>query len=153
MLLILKKDEIHVTPDSVPTSEDMEILRYYYYIHNGVDTVHVASIDEKWLSNISALVPSKLKKWPDIIGVMVDELKEDYLLCIKKSIVDFVLQDPALNELGITVYDSDHRREMKRICKGFTPLYEPTKVKLSNNLFIVNACITQVLDLWHRQFL
>lgn len=36
-----------------PTASEKELLRYYYYIKNGVDTVHVAPIDEKVLVRVS----------------------------------------------------------------------------------------------------
>lgn len=151
--MLLKKDAVELSSDALPTSEDMEILRYYYYIQNGVDTMHVASIDQEWLNHIMHLIPQQLRNWTDILTELIDELKEEFLLCIKKAIVDFVLRDPALAELGITEFDSEERREMKKVCKGFTPNYDRIKLKLQNNLHLINPCIAQVLDLWQKNFL
>lgn len=39
--------------DDIPTEEEKEMLRYYYYVKHGVDTVHVAPLDEKVLGRVS----------------------------------------------------------------------------------------------------
>jgi hypothetical protein len=35
--------------------------RYYYYIHNGIDTEHVAPMEDSWLENVLGLVSEELK--------------------------------------------------------------------------------------------
>ena len=35
--------------------------RYYYYIHNGIDTEHVAPMEDAWLEHVLDLVPTELK--------------------------------------------------------------------------------------------
>lgn len=42
--------------DDIPTEEEKEMLRYYYYVKHGVDTVHVAPLDEKVLGRVSMAV-------------------------------------------------------------------------------------------------
>lgn len=39
--------------EDIPTDEEKEMLRYYYYVKHGVDTVHVAPLDEKVLAKVS----------------------------------------------------------------------------------------------------
>lgn len=151
--LIIKKDDEAFPSSAIPSAEEMELLRYYYYIHNGVDTVHVAPIDQEWMRHVSSLIPLKLRKWEELHGELVDEMKEDFLMSVKKGIVDFVLQDPGLSNLGIVEYDSEARREMKQICRIFSPNYESVKCKMLQNLHTINPCIAQVLDLWCRQFM
>lgn len=53
-LIVSKKDEsTSQSPDDIPTEEEKEMLRYYYYVKHGVDTVHVAPLDEKVLGRVS----------------------------------------------------------------------------------------------------
>ena len=153
MLLILKKDEVQGPPDAIPTNDDMKVLRYYYYIHNGVDTIHASSINQSWLDHIMLIIPKKLKYWEEILSELLEEVKEEYVLCIKKSIVDFVLTDPAADNKGLKEYDSEDRRDAKRVCKEFGLTYQKVKLKLLKNLYLINPCIAQVLDLWHKQYL
>ena len=35
--------------------------RYYYYIHHGIDTEHVAPMEDSWLENVLNLVANELK--------------------------------------------------------------------------------------------
>lgn len=52
--LITSRDEImEVDPDDIPSPQEREILRYYYYIKHGVDTIHVAPLDVKVLNRVS----------------------------------------------------------------------------------------------------
>ena len=35
--------------------------RYYYYIHHGIDTEHVAPMESSWLDHVMQMVPNSLK--------------------------------------------------------------------------------------------
>lgn len=85
-----------------------DLLKYYYYIMHGIDDVHVAPIEPKLLEKILNLVPrERKKKFKSILNKVIDEIKEDYAMGLKKSIVDFVLQDPLKDDYG--VYESKVR--------------------------------------------
>jgi dynein heavy chain len=78
----------------VDLSDDADINRYYYYICNGVDTIHAAGIDEKAVERILALVPKILReRYPDFSDNLMTEIKEGFTTHIKRAIVEFALTD------------------------------------------------------------
>jgi len=78
----------------VDLSNDADINRYYYYICNGVDTIHAAGIDEEAVERILALVPKILRKrYPDFSDNLMVEIKEGFTTNIKRAIVEFALTD------------------------------------------------------------
>ena len=114
------------------TTKEKDMLRYYYYIHNGIDTRYiyrifthntnlssilitafdffmnlfdslsffryVANINQKWFKRIMMMVPKKLLKNQQEIKKIHEEIKDDYLFAVKKSIVDFVMHEPEIDE-------------------------------------------------------
>lgn len=80
------------------TDDDMDILRYYYYIMYGVDDDYVASMDDQMLQNILDLLsPKFVDKYKSTLDQVVQEAKEDYKLSVKKAVVDFVLEEPLIH--------------------------------------------------------
>lgn len=50
MKLIVQADPAHGgdgDTDAVPNDEERTMLRYYYYLRYGIDTIHVAPLDNK----------------------------------------------------------------------------------------------------------
>ena len=61
--------------------------RYLYYINNGIDTDHVAPLEEVWLAHVLGKIPRPLKaRCAASIERLSEEMREDYLLGVKKSI-------------------------------------------------------------------
>ena len=96
--MVMLQNEEPAHPGAPLTTKEKDLLRYYYYIHNGINTRYVASINQKWFKRIMAMVPKKLQKNQREISKIHDEIKEDYLFAVKKSIVDFVLKEPEIDE-------------------------------------------------------
>jgi len=68
--------------------------RYNYYISHGIDTEHIASLDRSWIERVLALLAPRLRQGKDdLINCFIDEMRDDYLLSVKKAIIDFVLRD------------------------------------------------------------
>ncbi|XP_051171696.1 dynein axonemal heavy chain 7-like, partial [Leptopilina boulardi] len=137
------------------TENDMNILRYYYYIMHGVDSTHVPPMEETILKNILKLVPHKWQnKFKDTMKQVVKEAMEDYTLSVKKSVVDFVLQDPLIDE-SITNDQSQISKERYEI-KQFPPEHavkcRKIKSKLKKILLLNHPCMRKALDVWFHEF-
>ncbi|XP_024941329.1 dynein heavy chain 7, axonemal [Cephus cinctus] len=137
------------------TDEDKELLRYYYYITHGIDDVHVGPMDSAVLKKILNLVPTKWKqKFKDTMTQVIQDAKDDYAISVKKSIVDFVLQDP-MND----IFEDDDKGpiskenyEIKHFPPEFGVQYRKTRVKLQRNLHLYHPCMRRTLDLWFSEF-
>lgn len=51
-LIVNKEEDMEIDPSEIPSQEEREILRYYYYIRHGVDTIHVAPLDQAVLDRV-----------------------------------------------------------------------------------------------------
>ncbi|XP_063983101.1 dynein axonemal heavy chain 7-like [Diachasmimorpha longicaudata] len=132
-----------------------DLLKYYYYIMLGIDDVHVAPIDSDLLDKILNLVPAKWKsRFKDTLSTVIENAREDYAMSLKKSIVDFVLQDPL--EDGIKYHDEQDMTQEKYEIKNFPPAfsvrYKKSRLKLQKNLYLYHPCMRKALELWHQDF-
>lgn len=109
----------------VDLSDDKDVNRYYYYICNGVDTIHTVSIEDVFVEAILDLVPGNLRdKFPDFAGDLILEIKEDFTKNMKKAIVEFALVDPSQehpSEVG-------HRKKDRVINKTFSSIRELNQI-------------------------
>ncbi|XP_065736704.1 dynein axonemal heavy chain 7 [Phocoena phocoena] len=140
-------------PKLTSSAIERDILRYYYYIHHGIDTDHVAPMEDSWLEHVLNLVPQHLKVLTNSILALSDEMREDYLLSVKKSIVDFVLKDPREKEDDRKVEElPPHRAEMEILPKPWRKSFLAASSYIRDHLNAMNPTMLAVLDLWHSTF-
>ena len=88
-----------VEQDLIVGNED-DILRYYYYLTQGIDDTYVGLMDVGLLKNILKRIPSKWKeKFKESLNRLVNEVKEEYILNVKMSVIEFVLGDSTYSSL------------------------------------------------------
>ncbi|KAK1121659.1 hypothetical protein K0M31_009971 [Melipona bicolor] len=115
--------------ESVIVENNDDILRYYYYLTRGIDDAYVGPMDVDLLKNILRRIPTKWKdKFKESVNRLIKEVKEGYILNVKKSVIEFVIGDSTYsslkqaferNELPLTMTGdtSGHRRFFN--CIGF----------------------------------
>ena len=137
-----------------PKNIEKDILRYYYYIHNGIDTEHVAPLENIRLQNVMSLITEKLRKThAQTLVDLSDEVREDYLLSVKKAIVDFVLRDSRENDSEKPKEQlPEYKQELEVVPKPWHPSFEKSRNEISKNLHSINPCMSQVLLLWYSSF-
>jgi dynein heavy chain, axonemal len=149
------EDRENITASEDPKSIEKDILRYYYYIHNGIDTEHIAPLETIRLTNVMSLIPDKLRKsCKDSLLDLSEEVREDYLLSVKKAIVDFVLRDSRDTESDKTTEDKlpEYKLELEIVPKPWHASFERARYDISKNLHSINPCMCQLLLLWYTSF-
>jgi dynein heavy chain, axonemal len=150
-LIISSEEEIARDDGSFPDAQEKEIMRYYYYIKHGIDTVHVAPLDKRVLNRVFKLIPKKLTKWNDVLESITAEMKEDYITAVKKAVIDFVLGDALTKNINKQEVSSS-RQELKEMSMKWRHRFEENRLKIKRNLFAINPCLSQILEIWYTTF-
>lgn len=66
--------------------------RFDFYIQEGMDLDSVAPLQDSWLKNIKSMVPRHLRNRKATMASLVEEVKEEYLLCVKKEICMYLFR-------------------------------------------------------------
>ncbi|RLU26562.1 hypothetical protein DMN91_000358 [Ooceraea biroi] len=136
------------------TEEDKNLLRYYYYILHEVDDARAGTLDSDTLKKITSMVSAEWQeRHNEYLGRLIHEIKRDYVTSMKKSIVDFVLQEPFEE-----VYEFFAPPLLSRgIIDPYSPergvKYTKIRAKLEKrSIVLYHPCIRKTLDYWHREY-
>ncbi|TPX70976.1 hypothetical protein CcCBS67573_g06369 [Chytriomyces confervae] len=124
--------------------------RYYYYISNGIDTHHVAEMEDEWLSNVLSLLSENLKSNHKItVFSLSNEMRDDYHMSVKKAIVDFVLKDHRQKN-GETESDSNEESfvKIRQSTPNWSQSYTQSQEKIRSSLLMVNPTLLGILKTW-----
>lgn len=89
--------------------------------------------------------------WEKTLAESIEDVKEDFMMAVKKAIIDFVLQDPTfVNPIGEAT--TPHRRELKEIGNSFRPSFNRARIRMERNLHLINPCLAILLDLWYLHY-
>lgn len=105
-------------------------------------------------------------------------MKNEYLLAVKKAIIDFVLTDSLYKKKALTNEMTTERLELKSltlvykhklvfyifgrnyitycykliIFSFFAVRFLDNRRMIKRNLFLINPCIEQILEIWHTTY-
>jgi dynein heavy chain len=147
--------ELAPAPTQTGAIGEKDVLRYYYYINNGIDTEHIEAMDESWEGNIMAFVSEQLQQGRSgTIENLWDEVKDDYLTSIKKAIVDFVLKDDKKQAGGAEGGDEDKKvketytDDLKVVPKPWADTYVQAQITLHDKLHLNSHSAQYILNMW-----
>jgi dynein heavy chain len=145
-----------IDPIADPKNIEKDILRYYYYIHNGIDTEHVAPLENARILSVMSMLTERLRKnYPQHLIDLTEEVREDYMLSVKKAIVDFVLRDSKETDASESAANAkvpEYRAELDVVPRPWHASYVRARSEVAKNLHLINPCMAQLLKLWHVSF-
>ncbi|XP_074514231.1 dynein axonemal heavy chain 7 isoform X2 [Sebastes fasciatus] len=127
-------------------------MRYNYYIQKGIDLENVVPLEDSWLDNIQEMVPSHLKSLSTPLELLVDEIKEDYLLSIKKAIVKYTFRDSGENDEDKVKDLPPHRLELEVTPKPWNEAFVHARKRMRDKLHSINPTMLQVMRIWHLSY-
>ena len=138
---------------STPSAAERDIMRYYYYIHHGVDTRHVAPLEQSWIDNVMSKIKKGLRDGRErSIDFLCGEMRDDYLLSVKKAIVDFVLKDPRERPEDVEIILPSHRQAIAEIPKPWNRSFKNATEFIEKHLHTINSCIKQLPIIWKTTY-
>ncbi|KAI8615245.1 dynein heavy chain and region D6 of dynein motor-domain-containing protein [Chytriomyces sp. MP71] len=123
--------------------------RYYYYISNGIDTQHVAEMEDEWLSNVLGLLSESLKSNHKVAVISLsNEMRDDYHMSVKKAIVDFVLKDHRQKNEQSGSDSEENFRKIRQSTPNWNQTYVQSQNIIKSSLFLVNPTLLGILKTW-----
>lgn len=147
------ESQMQATLGSTSTAAEKDVLRYYYYIQHGIDTDHIATMEHSWIANIMARIANELKlNQDDTIETICDEIREEYLISVKKAIVDFVLKDPKGGDAADSAKQVvlPHRAELDVVPKPWAANFQRAYAQIDETLHLTNPIVAHLLGFWHE---
>ncbi|XP_041805973.1 dynein heavy chain 7, axonemal [Chelmon rostratus] len=148
------KEDDNSSPCDSPryTANDNRKMRYKDYIQKGIELENVAPLEDSWLENIKEMVPCHLKRLSAPMELLVDEIKEDYLLSIKKAILKYTFRGSRENDKDKVKDLPPHRLEVEVVPKPWNKAFVHAQKRMRDKLHSINPTMLQVLYLWHASY-
>ncbi|KNC96829.1 uncharacterized protein SPPG_07663 [Spizellomyces punctatus DAOM BR117] len=128
--------------------------RYWYYVEKGIPDDAIAPMDRSNMEAVRSLIPSTLLSSDSLVStrnVVTQEIRDEYTTALKRSIVDYILLDPAEQErLCIPPFFTPYS---PRIARAPVPWHESVvsaKGYMDENLFVTNPVMLDVLAIFEQ---
>ncbi|XP_074179212.1 dynein axonemal heavy chain 3 [Rhinolophus sinicus] len=152
---VMLQEEMEMeSKEAKPSESDLE--RYYYYLTNGIRKDMIAPEDGQVMVRISKLISNTLLTSPflePLVNDLVEEKKNDYYSSLMKSIVDYILMDPA--ERKRLFIESVPRTFPQRVIRAPVPwhsVYRNARQWNEEHLHTVNPMMLGLEELWFAEF-
>eukprot|EP01135_Chromosphaera_perkinsii_P007265 Nk52_evm73s745 gene=Nk52_evmTU73s745 len=148
-------DRAHSRPSS-PTEHDL--FRYYYYAQNGIDSDAIAPLEEEHVANVMEMLPlpedfQDIPSLKDEVENLQQEMHDDYILSLKRSIVDYILFDEnERKRLKIEQIPVNYEPRVIRAPVPWHNTFEQAYSNMEQILHITNPSILQLLNLWELTY-
>jgi dynein heavy chain len=131
-----------------------ETARYLYYMMNGIDTEQISSLEAAWVANtLRRIKPELLRRSPAVLERLQDEMAEDHVTAMKKSIVDFVLRDQQAQDSGSQTWPAFAANpELDSHEKAWTVATRQASAKLGQELYLLSPGLATLLPAWAMEF-
>ncbi|GLD71075.1 dynein heavy chain 7, axonemal-like protein [Lates japonicus] len=126
--------------------------KYNYYIQKGIDLENVSPLEDFWLKNILSMVPCYLRSLNAPLELLVNEIREDYLLSIKTAILKYTFRDSRESDKDKVKDLPPHRLEVEVLPKPWNKSFVHARKRMRDNLHSINPTMLQVLYLWHVSY-
>uniref|UniRef100_A0A1I8HSD8 Dynein axonemal heavy chain 7 n=1 Tax=Macrostomum lignano TaxID=282301 RepID=A0A1I8HSD8_9PLAT len=140
------------------SATEKDMLRYYYYIHHGIDTRHVAPMEPAWMTNIMGFVGDAgrgIPAYQELLADLQEEVRDDYLTGVKQAIVDFVLREPGAKSDEALLESAGAEQTAPELLRT-SPRpgardFQINRRFIEDRLYCTSACLGQVIEVWHRR--
>ncbi|KAK9508782.1 hypothetical protein O3M35_006257 [Rhynocoris fuscipes] len=132
--------------------EDME--KIHYYITKGINSNIIQPYNEKWLNNIKSRIPQeKRKRWHKLIQQCCNEVREGYDLCLKETIVEYILLDEnERRRLNIITRPFKFPNIIIRSPVPWHNIFMITYQQFHYKHFCSHPVILNIVELWHNKY-
>ncbi|XP_049904030.1 dynein axonemal heavy chain 7 [Epinephelus moara] len=134
---------------SESTTKSNREMRYNYYIQHGIDLENVAPLEDSRLGNIQKLIPRHLKSLSTPLELLVDEIKEDYLLSVKTAILKYTFRGLGENDEEGEEDPPPHRLELEVVPKPWNEAFVHARKRMRVKLHSINPTMVKVMYIWH----
>ncbi|XP_033990468.1 LOW QUALITY PROTEIN: dynein heavy chain 7, axonemal [Trematomus bernacchii] len=122
---------------------------YDNYIQKGIDLEDVSPLEDSWLESIQGMIPCHLQSLSTPFHLLVDEIREEYLLSVKEAIVKYIFGDSGDSDEDQVKDLPPHRLELEVLEKPWNKAFVLARKKMGNKLHCINPTMLNVLYIWH----
>ncbi|XP_055917464.1 dynein axonemal heavy chain 7 [Eupeodes corollae] len=152
-LIARKEHEVADKSNAFPNAEEKEIMRYYYYIKHGIDTIHVSPLSIEVLARIKGMIPESLLRFDLEMSDNLAQIKSDYIFAMKKAVIDYVLSNSLqCEQKEKEQIESVERIEAKATFNRWRYRYDENRSKIKKTLFSIHRCVAHIMALWTTKF-